>query len=64
MQTVEQPKSELRLERLDLVADGTLGDRELRSCPGEAQMARRRLEGAHGIERRQAAGHRFLDENF
>ena len=63
MPALEQSDAQLRLERLDLMADRALGDRQLVGRPGEARMARGRLEGAYGIEGRQAARHPILDEN-
>src|SRR5262249_59493746 len=45
---VEKPQSELGLERLDLVTDGALGDKELRGCARKTLVAGRGLEGLGG----------------
>jgi hypothetical protein len=49
----------MRLQRLDLMADRGGGDRELIGRIDEAEMAGGRLEGAKGVQRRQAARHRI-----
>ena len=56
---IEQLQPELGLERLDLMADGALGDAELLGRAREALMARRRLESLERVERRQPARHRL-----
>src|SRR5690606_10339425 len=43
-------------QHLDLVADRGLGHAQLGPSSGEAAVARRRLEGADGRERRQGSG--------
>src|SRR5262249_58666898 len=54
---VEKPQSELGLERLDLVTDGALGDKELLGCARKTLVAGRGLEGLERVERGQAARH-------
>ena len=57
-QAPEQPHPQAFLEALDLMADRGLGHVQLVRCTGEAQMARRCLEGAQRVERRQTPAHR------
>jgi hypothetical protein len=45
--------TEIRFERLDLVADGGLRHAELGAGPGEASVARGRLEDVKRVQRRQ-----------
>ena len=54
---LEQLDAERLLQRLDLVADGAMGDIQLARRLGQRAMARRRLEGAQRIQGRQALGH-------
>ncbi len=49
----------MRLQRLDLMADRGRGDRQLVGRIDEAEMRGGGLEGAEGVERRQAARHRI-----
>ncbi len=53
----EEPHAEPVLERGDVAAYRTLRDTELLGCAREARVARRRLEDAHRVERRQAPRH-------
>ena len=48
----EQLDAEKLLQRLDLVADGRLGDKQFLRRPGKAQMAGGRFERLEGIEGR------------
>ena len=57
---IEQLETERFFQRLDLLADGALGDVQLFRRAREAFAARRSLEGLEGIERRQAARHRLI----
>lgn len=54
---VEQAQAEARLQCLDLVADGALGDAELLGGAREALVPRGGLEGLQRIQRRQATRH-------
>ena len=56
---LEQGLAQPDFEIADMAADGGLGDMEFRRRPGKGFMAEGRLEGAHGIQRRQDAGHAF-----
>src|SRR5262249_9219122 len=49
----EQFDAEQRFEPTDLVTDGAGRDVELVCCLGQAQVSRRRLKGAQGIQRRR-----------
>jgi hypothetical protein len=55
---VEELDTKLRLQGLDLVAHGTLGDKQLLRSPREALVASRGLEGLEGVQRWKAAKHR------
>jgi hypothetical protein len=55
---VEELDTKLRLQGLDLVAHGTLGDKELLRSPCEALVAGRGLEGLERVQRWKAAKHR------
>jgi len=55
---IEQLQSELGLERLHLMADGTLRDAEFLRRAREALVARRRLKGLECVEGRQSPRHR------
>ncbi|KIU01697.1 hypothetical protein QU38_00290, partial [Staphylococcus aureus] len=61
-QSARQPAGQLRaqplLQPLHLVADRRLGYAQLDRGAGEAEVARRRLEGAQGIEGKVGADHR------
>ena len=57
VEPAEQQHPQMLLQRPDLMADRGLGHVQLAGGPGEAQMARRGLEGAQRRERRQALGH-------
>ena len=54
---LEQLDLEHELQRPDLVADGAVRDVEFSRREGQRPMARGGLEGAQGIERRQALAH-------
>jgi hypothetical protein len=54
---IEQLDAERALQRLDLMADGALGDAQFFRRPGEALAPRRRLEGFQCVQRGQAAQH-------
>ena len=54
---IEELEAELRLERLDLVADRALRDAQLLGGAREALVAGRGLEGLERVQRRQAARH-------
>src|SRR5258707_9414006 len=58
MAALEEPAAETLLEMTDLMADRRRRQVELGSRAGEAQMPRRRLEGAQRMQRRQT-GHRL-----
>lgn len=47
---VEQPRRQLLLQALDLLAHRRLGGAQLHRCGGEAQVARRRFEYAQQVE--------------
>ncbi|MNQ92604.1 hypothetical protein D3C85_1080350 [compost metagenome] len=51
---LEQRLAQFFLQRADLVADGAMGDEQLRRRAGKALVARGGLEGAQRGERRQA----------
>src|SRR5258705_6847777 len=54
---IEKFDAERGLQRLDLMADGTLGDTKLFSRSREAFAPSRSLEGPQGVQWRQLAGH-------
>ena len=54
---IEKLDAERRFQRLDLMADGALGDAQLFGRAREAFAARRGLEGLERVERWQLAGH-------
>jgi hypothetical protein len=56
VQSLEQEKAETILQGLDLLTDGTWCHMQLVSGELKAEMARRGLEGAQRIERRQEIG--------
>src|SRR4029077_3817685 len=56
MAALEEPAAETFLEMADLMADRRRRQVELGGRAGEAQMPRRRLEGAQRMQRRQT-GH-------
>src|SRR5262249_34936456 len=58
---IEQLQPELGLERLDLMADGALGDAEFLGRAREARVAGRGCESLERSERRQAARHRATE---
>ena len=60
----EQRPAEIRLERLDLMADRRRGHVELFGRLGEAQVARGGLEGAQRVERRKTSGHAVYTLEF
>lgn len=60
VEAAEELAPEMLLERLHLMADRGLGDVQLLGGPGEAEMARRGLEGAERVEGRETAGHRRI----
>ena len=55
---IEKLDAERGLQRLDLMADGALGDTQLFSRSREAFASRRSLESLQGVQRWQLAGHR------
>ncbi len=57
VQAAEQRHPQVLLQRLDLVADGGLGDEQLLGSLGEAEVPRGGLEGPERVQRGQA--HRF-----
>src|SRR5690606_20732534 len=57
VEPAEQGLADPFLERPDLVADRRRGDEQFLRGLGEAHVARRGLEGAQGVQRRQASGH-------
>jgi hypothetical protein len=57
---VEEPDAERRLQRLDLMADRTLGDAKLFGGPREALAARRGFEGLESVQARQPTRHRSI----
>ena len=59
-QAAEQGQAEPFLQRLHLMAQRRRRDAKLDRGPGEAQMARRRLEGAKAVEREIGADHGLL----
>jgi hypothetical protein len=59
IEPAEQLGAQVLLERLDLVADRGLGHEQLLGRLGEAQQARRGLEGAQRVQWRQAGRHRL-----
>ena len=54
---IEKLDAERGLQRLDLMADSTLGDTKLFSRSREALASRRSLERLKGVQRGQLAGH-------
>ena len=54
---IEELDPELEFQRLDLVADGALGDAKLLGRAREAFMPRGGLEGLESIQRREAPAH-------
>ena len=55
--TLEQAAGEVFFQSAHMPTDRTLGDRQLFGGAGEGALPRRRLEGAQGIQRRQALAH-------
>ena len=54
---IEELDAELRFQRLDLMAHGSLRDAQLFGGSREALMPRRGLEGLERVQRRKAAKH-------
>src|SRR4051812_581758 len=52
----EQLGAQALFQRMDLPADGGLRQEQFLRCPGEAQVASRRLEAAEKIQRRKLGG--------
>lgn len=61
---VEQTRAEMLFQRLDLVADGGLGDRQFVGRLLEAQVTCGRLEGPQMLQVGQASGHGFALEKL
>ncbi len=54
----EQRHAKVGFQRLDLPADGAMGEVQFAGGVGEAQALGRDLEGRQRLQRRQAAAHR------
>ena len=54
---LEQVHAQVGLQRLDLAADGAVGDMQLQRCVGKALVPRRRHKGTDRVQRGQAGWH-------